>query len=408
MVTATTSITKAERSLAPDIARGMMLLFIALANVPIYMFGRPGDDYGHVADSSSLDSTLLGIEQLLIAERSRPMFAILYGFGIAMMASRYFARQLADGVPHARARTRVQGLLARRSLWLLALGAIHSTFLFVGDILAPYGATGLVALLFVVASDTAVKRWMIGSFVFTSLIGSPVLVAALTFAPEQEGGVMEPQNGATYAEQILFGLSGSIVIVLLSLLMALFVPLAAAGVLLQRRGWLTAPGDHLRGLTVTAVGGTAVGLVSALPVALVGWGLWEPSMMLYRLALWLTLVGGMLAGAAYICLFALGAHALRGLGRRGPVRVVAALGERSLTGYLTQSFLMAPVLSAWGLGLGDGLGYTQVFGYALAVWATTLGISWALDVSGRRGPFEVMLRRLVYGKPKEVAAPTPA
>ena len=69
------SITKGERSLAPDIARGGMLLFIALANVPIHMWGMGIDQYNHFTGQSSADHIALFIEQLVIAERSRPMFA---------------------------------------------------------------------------------------------------------------------------------------------------------------------------------------------------------------------------------------------------------------------------------------------------------------------------------------------
>src|SRR5688500_2620658 len=48
-------IARSERSLAPDIARGAMLLFIALANVPLYLWNRPLDTYGHIADGTVID-----------------------------------------------------------------------------------------------------------------------------------------------------------------------------------------------------------------------------------------------------------------------------------------------------------------------------------------------------------------
>jgi uncharacterized protein len=59
---------------------------------------------------------------------------------------------------------------------------------------------------------------------------------------------------------------------------------------------------------------------------------------------------------------------------------------------------MAPLLAAWGLGLGDGLGYAGAFAVATAAWAVTLLGAVALDRAGRRGPFDALLRLLTYGR----------
>ncbi len=64
---------------------------------------------------------------------------------------------------------------------------------------------------------------------------------------------------------------------------------------------------------------------------------------------YLTIAGGMVIGLACVCGLALLAHRWAARGRRGLPGALAALGERSLTGYLAQSFLMAPPLAAWGL-----------------------------------------------------------
>jgi uncharacterized membrane protein YeiB len=68
-------IARTERSLAPDIARGGMLLFIAIANVGFYLSGGAVDDYGNFAGSATADRIGLFLEQLLMADRTRPMFA---------------------------------------------------------------------------------------------------------------------------------------------------------------------------------------------------------------------------------------------------------------------------------------------------------------------------------------------
>jgi uncharacterized membrane protein YeiB len=60
--------------------------------------------------------------------------------------------------------------------------------------------------------------------------------------------------------------------------------------------------------------------------------------------------------------------------------------------------LFAPLLSDWGLGLGGRLSTTQAAVLAVAVWLVTVAVAVALQRAGRRGPFEVALRRIAYGR----------
>jgi uncharacterized membrane protein YeiB len=377
------SITKAERSLAPDIARGFMLLFIALANVPVHLWGMEHDRYNHNTGQSAADHIAYFIEQLLIAERSRPMFAVLYGFGIAIMASRMFAR----GMEAKGARK----ILRRRSWWLLAFGFLHSVFLFYGDILAPYGAMGLIALFFVSLSDKSLKRWLWGSIAYVVLIGNAIM--AYFFTSTTPPGMDLPP----YLSQMVTGAFASPAGVVGIVLTGSFFPLIIAGMMLHRAGWIEHPGDHLPQLKQVFITGMIVNVASSLPVALIGLGAWEPSTGVWIGSVYLTLLGGLYAGIGYICGFALLAHKLRGFGRRGVPGALAAVGERSLTCYLLQSFIMAPLLTAWGFGLGEDLGYLGAFGVAFGTWLITVLVAVALDKAGKRGPFEVLLRRLTYG-----------
>jgi uncharacterized membrane protein YeiB len=378
------SITKSERSLAPDIARGGMLLFIALANVPIHMWGMGSDQYNHYLGQSGADHVALFVEQLVVAERSRPMFAILYGFGIAVMASRMFARGMdAKGV---------RKVLRRRSWWLIVFGLLHATFLFMGDILAPYGAAGLVALFFVHLSDKALKKWTWGSMAYLAVVGLPLF--ALLYSGSAPGGASDLPP---YLQQMVLGLALSPAFMLLSVTLALFIPLVAVGMVLQRSGWIDHPSEHLPQLKKVFITGMIVNVLSSLPYALVSLGAWEPATPLFVSSIYLTLLGGMYAGLGYICGFALLAHKLRGYGRRGIPGALAAVGERSLTSYLLQSIIMAPLLTAWGFGLGEDMGYLTAFGVAFGTWLCTVFVAVMLDKAGKRGPFEVLLRRLTYG-----------
>ena len=392
-------IATSERSLAPDIARGFMLLFIALANLPLYLYGRSLDVYGTIGDSSDLDRWVRTTEAMLILDRSRPMFAILYGFGMAMMASRLIAKLDAAGAPHGYGVKRARVLLAKRSVWLIVLGVLHAVFLFMGDILAPYGLTGLIALAFIAVSDRALKRLTIASFAFVSLVTVPLMAFVMAWSNRRDKEQTElnidlPPYGVSMVE----GMLASFMAGIFSVVLLAFVPMVLAGMMLHRAGWLTDPGMHLRSLKLTFGIGMAVGLASATPVALIAWGAWEPGLVGHAVAVWATMTGGAIAGLGYIAGFALLAHRLSGYGRRGPIRALASLGERSLTGYLTQSIIAAPLLSLWGFGLGHQMGYAAAAAVAIAIWLVTIAICYALDRAGKRGPFETLLRRLVYGK----------
>ncbi len=109
---------------------------------------------------------------------------------------------------------------------------------------------------------------------------------------------------------------------------------------------------------------------------------------------------GLLGGLGYVALFGLIAATLARRGATvGPVTTaVTAVGKRSLSSYLAQSVVFAPLLCAWGLGLGAFLGSAGVAALAIATWsATVLGCS-LLERRGRRGPAEWLLRRLAYGR----------
>lgn len=80
------------------------------------------------------------------------------------------------------------------------------------------------------------------------------------------------------------------------------------------------------------------------------------------------------------------------------VRSVSNLGKRSLSGYVSHSVVMTPVLSAWGLGLGAHLTNASMALFAVGLWLLTVVAASVMERYGRRGPLEVLLRRLSYGR----------
>jgi uncharacterized membrane protein YeiB len=167
---------------------------------------------------------------------------------------------------------------------------------------------------------------------------------------------------------------------------------------MARAELLDRPWEHRAALRRIAGIGIPVGLLGGLPFALTVGGFWNPSGLANFLLGMLHSITGVAAGAGYVALFGLWAAARRDVGRSGAVSALAATGERSLTCYLWQSLILAPVLSAWGLGLGDDIGTAAAYLLALSVWASSVVVAVLLARAGSRGPAEKLLRRLIYGR----------
>lgn len=79
-----------ERALAPDLARGFMLLFIALANTVWYLWAVPTAGLGtvHPVAEGTLDRATQFFTVMAVDMRSYPMFAFLFGYGMVQLMRR--------------------------------------------------------------------------------------------------------------------------------------------------------------------------------------------------------------------------------------------------------------------------------------------------------------------------------
>jgi uncharacterized membrane protein YeiB len=372
-----------QRSVAPDLARGMMLLFIALANVVGFLYGRPTGLGYRPVDGSPADRILDVVVALFVDSRSYPMFAILFGYGMATM-NRRMAERGADQL-------RIQVVLTRRSGWLIALGMAQAALLFYGDILAVYGVTGLLVARLVHRRVRVLARW--SAYGLLSMGGFLVLQG---WDQTEPPGL--PHATADYLVSAVERVLQNLVNTTLAGVFPAFATLMIVGVLVSRAGWLDRPDEHVPALRRWVLVGLVVNLVGGLPYALAVGGIWHLSRPVGVTLTVLHGLSGLVMGLAYVCLFALLAIRAGASGRTGAVAAVTAVGERSLSCYLLQSLLFAPVLSAWGLGVGHRLGTTPAYGIAVGVWAITVVFAVLLRRAGRRGPFEVLLRRLSYGR----------
>ncbi|SIO86045.1 DUF418 domain-containing protein [Nocardiopsis sp. JB363] len=365
-----------RRSLAPDLARGVMLLVIALAHAHLFtlLIGGPENPLT-IADRITDAGTIMFVDL-----RGYPMFAALFGYGLARIHHRRGERG------HEWRRTR--GLLRRRGLWLIVFGLAHAALLFPGDILAVYG---LVALLLV-----GVLRFRDRTLVILALAWLPVAAAvhALVGADDAMTGAGLPLMPDGFVNELLFRLE-LFAILFVMMFISTIVPFLV-GVLAGRHRVLERPREHLRLLRATAFVGIPLSVLGGLPLALAKAGVWTDATPLDVLVVTpLHQVTGYAGGLGYAALIAL--IAARATGPRGPVTdALAALGQRSMTFYLAQSVAWAVLFSSYTLHVQHTSPAAGV-GIAVVVWAATVLLADLMRRRDKRGPAEVALRRLTYG-----------
>ncbi|WP_127842924.1 DUF418 domain-containing protein [Actinomyces wuliandei] len=427
----TTSFTRGVRYPAPDVARGFMLLLIAVANVPVWagtVFGQPdpsaqGLQGGQI---SSVDSAWVFVRALVVDHRSYPLFAMLFGFGLVTMVNRRVAsgaRTYLDSVTggqpdlatpaqvawaQEQATVDARRLVRRRGWWMILFGAVHGIFFF-GDIIGTYG---LIAVVF--AGWLTRKRWrdaLIVGLVIAALCALAMLYAGwiMTGGLEQLGVDMdsaEVQAGTDvlasipwFISNIMMWAGGTVSAVFLSMA----VPAAFIGARLADTDLLSHPERHRSRLVTVGAAGMGIGVLGALHSGLVGAG-WAQPFLLDEAATYVTGLAGACGWLALLALYAGGPtpdgtlHGLR--------RMASAVGRRSMTAYLSQTvlFLLIFVVVPAVLGTELVVGPATAGMIAVAVWLVTVVVCVLLENAGRPGPFEVALRTAVARSARPRAA----
>ncbi|MGN9786020.1 DUF418 domain-containing protein [Nonomuraea sp. ZG12] len=368
----------ATRALAPDLARGGMLLAIAFAHAPLFVVA--------VDRGPAVLNDLVGFfHMLFVNNHARPMFAFLFGYALVQLLHRQTARGGDWPV--------VRKLLRRRGWWLVAFGFAHVALLVPIDILAVYGLSSVLLVGMLRVRDS-VLLWTAG----LTMVPATALVGFGMWLPLSRG------NSTYAAGSIAAGTSGLGEMVAgrvelwpYSLVagVIMVIPGVLLGMWAARRRVLDEPTRHRTFLVRATVITMVVSVAGSVPAGLVQIGVWAPS----GAAVWITALVQPLTGyfgglgmAGGIALIAIVAER-----RRNRLTVaVEALGQRSMSLYLFQSIVFVAVFYPFGLGLQDELGLAGATGVAVATWLLSLVIADLMRRAGHRGPAEILLRRLAY------------
>ena len=407
---------------APDVARGFMLLLIALANVGFWSYGT-----GRFTPSTA-DRTWAFIRALFIDQRAYPLFALLFGFGLATMVNRRMAsginaycQQLTGGLrapsaaelDQAREQAAVDArrLVRRRGLWMVLFGLIHGAF-FPSEIIGTYG---IVAVVFAgwfahkhhkrqLAVCALVLLSQFVPVVLAMLFGSGGEAAASGAAAAAPTGAGE--SVASALPWFVTNVFGWFFTALSAAFTTMILPAAFLGARLADTDLIAHPERHRGLLTVAGIGGLALGALGALHQLLVPLTSAQPWAVDSALIMVLGLAGGC-GWLAVLALYAGGPTADNRL--TGLKRLLSNVGRRSMTAYLSQTamfagiFVIAPRLT--GRSVSPGLVASAAV--AVMVWLTTVVLCAVLERLGMPGPFEVLLRAAVARSERSRTNPFP-
>lgn len=367
-----------RRSLAPDLARGFMLLAIALAHVPVFISDW---DLG----PSALNEGAAFAKILLIDNQARNMFVVLFGYALGQMAVREATR--------GRDWPSFRKLLRRRGFWLLVIGFVNGALLVPLDIVSMYGLA-LLILAGMVRARGKVLLWT-GLATLVPAVAMLISQAVLMLEADGTGQVVMPMRD-TLSAHLVFGVQMWIFRTPVAAIAV--VPLMALGIWAARRRLLDEPERHQVLLRRVAVWGIACSLVTRLPFTLLLADLWTTDIAGLPIATSIVhTLGGYAGGLGLTAVVALVAIRIERSERGpGPLAVAtAALGQRSLTFYVFQSVVFLVLFYPFALDLHDAIGFAASFAVAVAIWAVSLLLAEWMRRVGHRGPLEALVRRMI-------------
>lgn len=387
-----------SRTLAPDLARGLMLLLIVISNTQFFLWGAEHGPSGwHPINGGPADQVARFLMITVLDLRVYPLFAFLFGYGMVQ----FFNHRIGAG----HSDNQILSALRRRSLWLMIIGLAHGVLLLGGDILGAYGLMSLIlGWIFLRRSGRA---QLIGATVAVLLLVVLVALAALALkAGQATAGEVVPATAhyaageASYLASLGTRLSTWLLVTFGGGLLGFaFHAAMLVGFWAAKNRILEEPDRYLGLLWFTAIGGTLIGWAGGLPAALAHAGvlvLPDEARVENGLLFNIQVLTGLAGGLGYAAAFGLIARAMSGTVQGSlPVRTITAVGRRSLSSYLAHSVIFVPLLAAWGLGLGQYFGSAAMVGFAFAVWLVTAFACLGLERAGRRGPAEAFLRNRI-------------
>jgi uncharacterized protein len=397
----TAPVSVGERMDVLDAVRGVAVLGILVINV-VALSG-----YAFVpaptAAGSQYDARTFFVLSWLIEGKFYALFSFLFGVGFSVFVQRAAAR----GADPAR-------LFRHRLLALMLIGFIHTTFIWMGDILLTYAVIGFGLVPFLKKSDRTVIRWSV-SMLALPVVLFAVAVAAVALVGGSGAGAVTPASGPVAPAPALppvlqhavdsFASGGYVEVVkgnvlftianIVRRLVLMFFPRVFGMFLLGLYVGRNNMFGELAARRPLLLRTCTLGLLVGLPLAFAGATLEQGALpmpgvrgLIETIAKSISIPALALAYAAGLCLL---------FERWRPVmEAFAPVGRMALTNYMTHSVVGTAVFYGLGLGLFGRVPLTVSVAGAIAFYAIQMLISRLWLARAQFGPAEWIWRMLTY------------
>ncbi|MBS4189716.1 DUF418 domain-containing protein [Bacillus sp. FJAT-49705] len=384
--------TQNKRIQVIDAIRGFSLLGILIANMLIFQYGIFGKDEMDFYSISAFDKGVHTLLKIAVEGSFMPIFAFLFGYSLIKMKEGLDAKGL-----------KPKRNLARRYILLIILGALHSTFLWEGDILLSYGLMGFFLLMFMNRKKKTLVIWGIILLILTSFMGlgmnEPVPMEDETRMAEYVKDTYAVYGSGTY-EEIKYhrsnvdplGLPDYVYLIMFIIMPFITAPLFLFGMFAAKNQEFHDVKNKSKfyfkyGMIITVIGLLMKGGVYLFPD--LGWlGM-------------LNMLGANILSLGYICLFA----SIYSLMHNSLLfKAFESVGKLSLSNYLLQTVICTTIFYGYGFGLFGKLGVFYGLLLSLFIYGCQLFISYWYLKMFKTGPVEKLMRICTYltlsGRPK--------
>ncbi len=371
-------MTESKRVQIIDGMRGFSLFGILLANLLIFQYGIWGKDEIEIYSLSAVDSAAYKFVKIAIEGSFMPIFTFLFGYSMVKMMESLKR----NGV-------KVWRHCARRFLLLIAIGLLHSIFLWEGDILFFYGMMGFFLLLFLKRSKKTLLIWGTVLLMLTFALGYGVIEETVAEKEKMadyidatktiyaDGTYTEIMDQRNNEDPLIMPDYLYLFILLLSPFFT--APLFLYGMYAAKAGIFTRP-DKEKPLYQKGVLLVPIGLLlKSIPVLL-------PETNWTGVA---GAVGTSALSIGYICAFPL-------LYIKRPTSKInisfEQVGKLSLTNYLMQTIICTFIFYGYGLGLFGQLGVIASILLGIMIFILQCVCSTLYMKRFKRGPAEQLMR----------------
>ncbi|CAM4053106.1 hypothetical protein BAMA_00240 [Bacillus manliponensis] len=375
-----------QRVEAIDAVRGFALFGILLVNMVFFQFGTSANE--KITFIFAADKGANWFINFFGSGNFVSLFSFLFGMSIIMLQGSVLKKE-----------QRFFPIYTRRIILLLIFGYLHTTLIWIGDILFSYALMGILLSVFINRKPKTLLIWFFILLALKMFMAYPQGSTAdqfEDFIPYIEKTQHVHETGS-YIDHVIFRVtedpfqyidipfSGPLAIVVIFATMLLsMAPIFLLGMYVARKGWLFQIEEHLSLIKKTWLITTLFSLTIKIIAQLTD----QP--IITMLEDGLTPITMALFYATSIILLV---HA-----KKAPrlFQHMANMGKMSVTNYLMQSIIATTIFYAYGFGLFGELGISVGIVLTLVIYAAQLFASTYWLQKFQIGPFEYIWRLGTY------------